>query len=188
MIAATAAGSATSAWTQVLPPVATVVAAIAGAIITGFGAASLRHKWDVEADERRWRRERDARVRAQRLEAFAAYLSARPNLNTVTAITAGSGDPAPVVSAARLAAANLMIFLPGEEQRDVVQADLQTVETWVGTWFTRSSTDLTDVPSGEKILDLARSLVVEPETDAGHELRGPREAGRSPRAVSRGHG
>jgi hypothetical protein len=152
---------------QVLPPVATVVAAILGALITGFGAAALKHKWDAAADDLRWQRERASRIRAQRLDAFAQYLAARPDLSAVRSLADRAGDPAVVVSAARLAAANLLILLSDADQRAVVERDLRTVENWVTSWSVPASrTDRTDVPTAKDILDLARELVVEPEQAA----------------------
>jgi hypothetical protein len=160
---AAAPAIAASTATQVLPSVATVVAAIVGALITGFGAASLKHKWDSEADETAWRRDREARVRAQLLSAFAQYLAARPDLRAVRTLADKPDDAAGVVSAARLAAANLLILLPEPEQRAVVDDDLRTLEKWVASWLRPSSAvDRTDVPPAEPILDLARGLAVEP--------------------------
>lgn len=161
-LAATAYAAPSNTLTQVLPPIATVVAAIIGALVTGFGAASLKHKWDVEAEDTRWRRERAARVRAQRLDAFALYLSARPDLNTVISLVDRSEDPTVVVSAARLAAAKLLILLADRDQRAVVESDLRTVVDWVALWRAAPSrANLTDVPPGQGILDLARNLVIE---------------------------
>ncbi len=161
---ATAAGSTLP---QILPPVATVVSAIIGALITGFGAAALKHNWDSEADDTRWRRERSARIRAQRLDAFAQYLSARPDVNAVRALADSSGDSTVVVSAIRLAAANLLILLSDAGQRAVVENDLRTVENWVASWSVPSSrSNRTGVPSAQPVLDLARDLVVEPDNDS----------------------
>ncbi len=166
MITIATVTTAGSTLTQVLPSVATVVSATIGALVTGFGAAALKHKWDSEADDTRWRRERSARIRAQRLEAFARYLSARPDLSAVRSLTDSSGDPAVVVSAIRLAAANLLILLPDAGQRDVVENDLRTVENWVASWSVSSSrSDRTGVPSAQPILDLARDLVIESDND-----------------------
>jgi len=160
--------AADSTLVQVLPPIATVVAAIVGALITGFGAAMLKHKWDVRADDKRWRRNRDSRVRAQRLDAFARYLSARPDLRAVRSLMTKAGDPTAVVSEIRLAAANLLIVLSDPGQRAIVERDLLTVEEWVASWLDASSkADRTDVPSPQLILDLARALVVEPEEVVG---------------------
>jgi hypothetical protein len=163
--AAPTAGNSTLA--QVLPPIATVIAAILGALITGFGAATLKHRWDSEADNTRWQRESALRNRAQRLNAFAQYLSARPDLNTVRSLADESGDPTVVVSAIRLAAAHLLILLSDAHQRDIVESDLLTVENWVISWLAPSSAGRTDVPSPSRILDLARQLAVEPDPEPG---------------------
>lgn len=152
--------AASSTLTQILPAVATV----AGAIITGFGAASLKHRWDSRADDTRWQRERDARVRAQRLDAFARYLSARPDLSTVNSIDSGAIAPAAVLSATRLAAANLLILLSDSDQRAIVDDDLDMLERWLATWLNPSHSEPhDDVPPAERILALARELTIEPD-------------------------
>jgi hypothetical protein len=153
--------------TQVLPPIATVVAAILGALITGFGAASLKHRWDAEADNIRWQRERTARIRAQRLSAFAEYLTARPDLNAVQALADKTGDATVVVSAARLAAAKLLILLPDANQRATVENDLRAVESWVASWLVPSRAGRSDVPSSDLVLGLARQLATEPDAGPG---------------------
>jgi hypothetical protein len=165
-VAVSLAVAATSTLAQVLPPTATVVAAIVGALITGFWAAGLKHKWDMEADDKRWRRSRDSRVRAQRLDAFAQYLSARPDLSAVRSLRTRAAEPAAIVSEIRLAAANLLIVLSDPGQRAIVERDRLTVEEWVASWLDApSDAGRTDVPSAQLILDLARNLVVEPEED-----------------------
>jgi len=89
---------------QVLPSVATVSALIVGALITGFGAAPLKHRWDAGADETRWRRGSAARLRAQRLEAFGRYLTARPDLAVIRrSRTRRETPPASWPASARLA-------------------------------------------------------------------------------------
>jgi hypothetical protein len=139
------------------------VAAIVGALITGFGAAALKHKWDSEADQTRWLRERGSRDREQRLDAFAGYLAARPDLNAAKSLANRSVDPAAIVSTARLAASKLLVLLSEGDQRDVVEKDLQKMVAWVTAWASPSFTARTDVPSADPILDLARKLVAEPD-------------------------
>ncbi len=159
---ATAHAASSGSLSQVLPPIATVVAAIAGALITGFGAARLKHKWDVEADDRRWRQDSDSRNRSRRLDAFAHYLSARPDLRVARAFALRTADPSAVVSDIRLAAANLLILLPHPNQRDIVERDLQMVEGWIDLWLeSPAEARQRDVPTAQPILDLARDLVVE---------------------------
>ncbi len=159
---------------QVLAPLATVVAAILGALITGFGAAALKHKWDSEADETRWRRERMARDRAQRLEALAQYLAARPDLAAAKSVSNKLVDPAAVVSPARLAAIRLMILLPDGDQHTVVEDDLQEMVKWITSWAAASSANKKDVPSPQPILKLARELAIEPNERTGHNPRAGR--------------
>jgi len=149
---------------QALLAIATVIAAIVGAVITGFWAAGLKHKWDTEADEKRWRQERAARDRAQRLDAFAAYLAARPDLEAVTAITNKEKSAAAVVSPAELAAARLLILLPDADQHVVVKNDLDQIIRWVAAWAAPSTEGRTGTPSLEPILGLARALVIEDDS------------------------
>ncbi len=151
---------------QILPPIATVFAAVLASLITGFGAARLKHKWDVEADERNWRHDGDSRNRARRLDAFAQYLSARPDLRVARALTSEPGHSTAVISEIRLAAANLLILLPDPAQRTIVEQDLQAVEDWIDLWLKQPSKAIrTDVPSVQHVLELARDLVVEPKAD-----------------------
>jgi hypothetical protein len=157
VIIAAATPTATSvSFTQIFTPVASVVAAL----ITGFGAASFKHMWDLKTDEKRWQRESSERMRAQRTEAFARYLSARPDISILHSL----GDtihPATIVAAARLAAANLLIVLPEQDQRDIIEADLRAVEGWLAKRLnTPSRADFSAMPSAEQILALARSLAV----------------------------
>jgi len=114
--------------------------------------------WDLKTDEKRWQRESSERMRAQRTEAFARYLSARPDISVLPSL----GDtihPATIVAAARLAAANLLIVLPEQDQRDIIEADLRAVEGWLAKRLTTPSrADFSAMPSAEQILALARSL------------------------------
>jgi hypothetical protein len=50
-----------------------VMAAFITAILTGFGAAALKHRWDVRADNVRWERERQERRRDEPKAAFSEY-------------------------------------------------------------------------------------------------------------------
>lgn len=148
-----------STFLSVLPSVAAVVVAL----ITGFAAAAMKHKWDVAADEARWRREGTARVRSQQLEAFGRYLTARPDLRTIKTLADSPGDAALILSDIRLAAANLLILLPGAAAREVVEEDLRTVENWIAAWAMPSPphSSRAGIPSAEAILDLARALTAE---------------------------
>lgn len=168
MIALAAASAVSSStFIEVLTPLATVAAAILAAAI-GFGAAGLKHKWDTEADEKRWRNERTARDRAQLLDAFAEYLVARPDVAAADAITRKTATPAAVASAVQLAATRLLILLPAADQRAIVDADLKQMVERVASWAAPSAESRKGVPSREPILDLARELVVErDESDQG---------------------
>ncbi len=58
-------------------PAITAGAKIVAALIVGFGAAILRHRWDAVDDTRRWARERNERRREVLVDALAAYVAAR---------------------------------------------------------------------------------------------------------------
>lgn len=147
-----------STFLSLLPSVAAVIVAL----ITGFAAAAMKHKWDVAADEARWRREGTARVRSQQLEAFGRYLTARPDLRVIRTLADSPGDAALILSDIRLAAANLLILLPGAAAREVVEEDLRTVENWIAAWAAPSPhSSRADIPPAEAILDLARALTAE---------------------------
>jgi hypothetical protein len=62
--------------------------AIVVAIITGFGAAALKHRWDVAADRLRWHRERSERRRDELRSAFASYFASRSSLERAMFIAA----------------------------------------------------------------------------------------------------
>jgi hypothetical protein len=47
--------------------------AVVAAVLTGFGAATLKHRWDVRADDQRWARERAERRREELRRALLAY-------------------------------------------------------------------------------------------------------------------
>jgi hypothetical protein len=144
-------------------PLATVLASIAGALITGFGAAALRHAWDVRADVKSWNRSRDQRVRAQLLEAFGRYLAARPDLRSADVLRVNRKEGAVIVSSLQLAAASLLILLTEAGDRQVVEKDCRALEDWVEAALQpRSIEDETGVPDAGAILDLARRLAVEP--------------------------
>ncbi len=51
-----------------------VGATVLAAIITGFGAAVLKHKWDVEDDKQRWERERRERFVDVKRELYVRWL------------------------------------------------------------------------------------------------------------------
>lgn len=153
-------------------PTSTVLASIAGALITGFGAATLRHGWDVRADARSWNRGRDQRVRAQLLDAFSNYLAARPDLSAARAIASNPEDAVAILSKVQLAAASLLILLAEAGDRQVIEADVKALDRWVATSFDEPSiADLKEVPTAAAILDLARRLAVEPEASPGDRAR-----------------
>jgi hypothetical protein len=161
---ATALAGPSSTLVVVLTPIGSVVAAL----ITGFGAAVAKHRWDTKADERRWRKERGARDRALLLEAFADYLAARPNEAAGQAVVANQTSLAAVVSTVQLAAARLLILLPGPDQRDIVAKDRDQMVDWAVEWARPSSARRKRAPSPDRVLDLARALVTEGgEADSG---------------------
>ena len=156
-LAAAASGAVT-----LTQPVATVVAATVAALITGFGAAAIKHRWDVRTDERSWQRQRETRLRAQRLQAFADYLAARPDQTAAQGIVQ-SRDATALIGALRRASMSLQILLPEPGQQQAVVRDREAVERWVGQLFSAPSVaDRALAPPADEILSLARELAVEP--------------------------
>jgi hypothetical protein len=152
---------------QVLSPIATVTAAI----ITGFLVAVFKHRWDSEADEKRWRKEREADeqrwqkerkdgILALRLDAFAVYLTARPDESAVGSLFSHPEDYPAVIRPAQLAAAKLLILLSDPAQREVVNEDLARVVDFAQSWVS-SRANRKRLPDVEPVLGLARVLVAE---------------------------
>jgi hypothetical protein len=144
-----------------LPAAATIFAAL----ITGFGAAGAKQRWDARNERLKWARESEARARRERLEAFGAYLTARPNRASVgqRMLTVGGGQSADLdsmLSAARLEAAKLLILLDDERDRTVVADDLEAVHQWLRDISRRLAELhlLPDVVTADAVLDLARRL------------------------------
>ena len=148
---------------QVLQSVATVLVAL----ITGFGAAALKHKWDVDAERARWTREAGARLRRELLDAFSAYLVARPSRATVGQRLRGTGrggvvDLESTLGALRLEAARLLILLDDQAHRRMVESDVAAVQDWLQQ-ISRNLAEPTRIPeltTPDSILELARAVSV----------------------------
>ena len=153
--------TAANAVVAALPAIGTVAAAI----ITGFGAAALKRRWDVDSERVRWERESAGRDRQERIDAFRVYLAARPSRAIIAqrvALTRHGGyvDLDSMVSALRLEAMRLLILLPDEGHRQVVEKDLEQVQVWMQT-VAQQLTQLDSVPdvaTAEPLLALAREL------------------------------
>ena len=74
----TAQQSSPNYWIPTITALATILAAI-----VGFSAAALKHRWDVQDDERRWERERAERRREELRLAFNDYVSSRSALENL---------------------------------------------------------------------------------------------------------
>jgi hypothetical protein len=55
----------------------TASATIVAALIVGFGAAALKHRWDTRDEQRRWDRERELRRQEDLRDAFSRYSTVR---------------------------------------------------------------------------------------------------------------
>jgi hypothetical protein len=146
---------------QSLPAIATLGAAL----ITGFGAAALKRKWDVDAERVRWTREAGARLRRELLDAFSSYLAARPSRASIGQRLASAGrggvvDLDSTLSGLRLEAARLLILLDEGAHRRTVEADLAAVQDWL-QHVSRSLAEpsrIPDLKTPDALLDLARSI------------------------------
>lgn len=58
----------------VLVPLITASGTVAAAILTGFGAASLRHKWDVDDEKRRVGREASLRFIQDKRDCYSRFM------------------------------------------------------------------------------------------------------------------
>jgi hypothetical protein len=61
---------------------------VLAAIITGFAAAVLKHRWDVKAEDTRWERERSERRRDELKAAFTRYLTCRSSMDRAVFVAA----------------------------------------------------------------------------------------------------
>lgn len=147
MVTDFAASLATSPLLLSLAPIATVVAAI----ITGFGAAILKRRWDVDTESTRWLREANSRLRQERLDAFGIYLAARPNLAAVSSSLRSSlqeyVDLDGMFSLINLAGIRLLILLENEADAQVIEQDLEEIRAWMS----RISRSISNLPEQEEI-------------------------------------
>ena len=104
------------------------------AVITGFGAAALKHRWDVAGEDTRWARESLERRRQELLLSLAEYLRVRTQLHAALGRYAqdGSADRTLVVDVLNeleLAAARArMLLAPGDRQ--LLSQDVSDLHVW----------------------------------------------------------
>lgn len=117
-------------------PVITASATVLAAIIGGFLAAALKHRWDVQDDERRWGRERAERRREELKQAFNDYLAARAETEGLLAIHSfGAGTP---VDGGRTfftllrRMTQLKVLLPSDDV-PTLEKDVEEFGNWVHT-------------------------------------------------------
>lgn len=146
---------------QSLPAIATLGAAL----ITGFGAAAMKHRWDVGAERVRWVRESQSRAAERRLRAFSAYLAGRPSLATIQHRVFGARqgevvDLDSVRRGFRLEAARLLILLNDPKHQAIVESDQSMVEDWILEVSQRIDhlAGCAEVETPHSILELAREL------------------------------
>ncbi len=144
----------------ILPGIAGVTA-----LATGFGAAALKHRWDVQDDERRWERERAERRREELKSEFNDFLAARGTL--VTLMTKPFPESTPfdraieILGEATRAAFQLQVSI-GEEDGAVIESDLRAIQLWLKAMFARPVGQASDFPVAPKDLavrQLAKRLL-----------------------------
>ncbi|GAA1368500.1 hypothetical protein [Catellatospora chokoriensis] len=152
----------TPGWVVSLVP---ALATLCAAVITGIAAASLKHRWDVAADVRRkqWE-EADAR-RRERVDALTAYLLARPALAGLLQQRRQSRpgtviDLDSTLNTFRAAYARVLIVLPDEADRQVVDADYAAVKAWLSAVADEISdgTPASEAPMSDAVIALARDV------------------------------
>lgn len=133
-------------------------AAVVAALITGFGAAALKRRWDVKDEQIRWLREREERTRKQRLDAFVDYLAARPTLAAVREVSQPSRVPR-LFNHLEIVGIRLQLLLEESAQQDVIRSDLRAVEKWLTDLAANidDSNRWNEVPHPKAVIEIARS-------------------------------
>lgn len=129
----------------------------ATAILVGFGAAGLKHHWDVEDNTVRWGRERDERRRDELRAAFARYLAAREALDDW--VRAGNREHAAVDTEFFLASTALQIILVNPDDASKIDSDTTSMGGWQKAY--NAGFDIgaePQYPSGRSIMDMAKRL------------------------------
>lgn len=112
-----------------LAPAITAGATLVAATI-GFGAAALKHRWDVADNKRTWERERTERRRDELKTGAIEYLAARANV--VESFLVRRDDRAVIVTRATDAFENfciLLVNLPLASR--VVTDDYESLGLWM---------------------------------------------------------
>jgi hypothetical protein len=159
--------SATNYAVPVITASGTVVASIGAAILTGFRAAKVKHKRDVEDNDIRWGRERFERRRDELKSAFVRYLAARGRTERAL-VNVGArrtwediqvaGD---AFSDFQLAFAELEILLR-EKVLLRFRVENQPFLNWLSEAYkqaTEAGVALDSAPSPQGVIDLAKVLL-----------------------------
>lgn len=149
-----------------LLPGITAAATGLAAIISGFFAAALKHRWDVQDDERRWQRERAERRREELKLAFNQYLTTRAEVEAlltqkpeVGVVNEATQRVSVAVRSLIRESTQLRVLL---EDATTVNKDMRDFGDWVNAilnqWVGTAGPHLV-VPSDELIRRLAKQLL-----------------------------
>jgi hypothetical protein len=174
--------TATSADPNYLVPVITGSATVLAAIIGGFFAAVLKHRWDVKSDALKHQWEVDAEQgrlgrehnerRSEELKlAFNGYLSKRIEVETILSVGFGTADAATAWAAFQLLTTHfsqIRVALDDPMDIDLIKKDLEAFGDWAHEQMVRQaviqsgSVQLSDRPAApldEPVRKLAKRLL-----------------------------
>jgi hypothetical protein len=154
-----------------LIPAITAGATVGAAVISGFFAAALKHRWDVKDTYARWERERSERRREELKAAFNAYLAGRIEMETILSfpqLDAEAGRNA--FTGIHLLSGHFtqLTVMLDNEHAAVVKADFECFGGWINGVFERESaivagkshTDTApSAPTDEPVRKLAKCLL-----------------------------
>lgn len=153
---------------SLIVPMITASGTLGAAALTGFGAATLKRRWDEQAEERRWRRERAERRRDELKSAFTRYLTSRTSLrDTVLKFQFDVGQDWVRAASDHELATNELMLLLDNEQVQAVERDHRVVRRWTGealreTLKPREDApvpDVTDLPNADEVIVLAKRIL-----------------------------
>jgi hypothetical protein len=148
-----------------LIPGIAAAATLGASIVSGFGAAALKHKWDIEDNERRWERERAERRREELKAGFSAYLTARSEMEQTMFLTqvgeSSNERVSAIVSRFPKSFSQLRTLVDAESAMEI-QLDAGAVSKWAEAMMVRSKKRMGEVPeltSDEPVRQLAHRLI-----------------------------
>jgi hypothetical protein len=171
MLPAVLTAPTTVASTSYLAPTITASATVLAAIIGGFLAAALKHRWDMKDTQAQWDRERAERRREELRAAFNEYLTNRAEILTLLEL--------PPKQFTQSQATNLLMFsrrtvsyftqlkvMLEAPDMAIIQADTGALDEWINASFAAAdpsnegtSVEIPVAPSDEPVRQLAYRIL-----------------------------